>query len=161
MTNTVKARWFPGLDIPLVFREVILAVGDASYVLITTIDSSPNVASLPSVLPPLRSSGAFHAVVNGDVVVDLDTAQELMYERGLFAGFDELWLCAQVPGSSKPEGLRTTSDKPLRGELPVEAADWMSKSGCRVGLGDGDGLNLVTSDDRVSAAIMRLGDREK
>ncbi len=91
----------------------------------------------------LSELGASARTVGCDVATDGETLLSLI-ESGFFTGFDEVWLFDDPPRSSKPGGLRLTSDAPLRGPPPEQLEDWMRSCGCYAGLGDGDGLNFVT-----------------
>jgi hypothetical protein len=71
----------------------------------------------------------------------------------LFTHFDEFWLFREVPIEPKPEGVRIVAPYNLGEEVPPEVANWMYRSGCIVGLGDGDGLNYVTVDERVARRL--------
>jgi hypothetical protein len=53
----------------------------------------------------------------------------------------------------KPEGVRIVAPCDLSEEVPTEVADWMWRSGCIAGLGDGVGLNYVTVDERVARLL--------
>jgi hypothetical protein len=50
----------------------------------------------------------------------------------------------------KPEGIRIVVPCDLSEGVPSEVADWMWRSGRIVGLGDGEGLNYVTVDERLA-----------
>jgi hypothetical protein len=41
----------------------------------------------------------------------------------------------------------------LSEEVPTEVVNWIYRSGCIVGLGDGDGLNYVTVNERVARQL--------
>jgi hypothetical protein len=53
----------------------------------------------------------------------------------------------------KPEGVRIVAPCDLGEGVPNEVADWMWRSGCVVGLGDGEGLNYVTFDEGVARQL--------
>lgn len=158
--RALNARWLAPLDIPAVLRRVLTSRPDIKYALVSMIDSTPGVGSLPSLVLLLETLGAFYKRVDGDVVVDMPTLLALVEEHEFLAGFDEIWLFAGIPESSKPESLRITSDRPLSGEPPAALAQWMIASGCLVGLGDGDGLNVVTFDRALTVALA-IGDEDR
>lgn len=114
------------------------------------IDSTPDVARLPSLVPLLKRLAAWYITVDDDVVLELPTLMMLIEEHDFLSGFDEIWLCTDMPRSGKPEHVRITSDQPLGPEQPSGLAEWMLGSFCRAGLGDGDGLNYVTCDPELA-----------
>lgn len=156
-TPALHTRWLASLDIPAVLRRVLALRPDIQYALVSMIDSTPGVGNLPSLVPLLERLGAFYKRVDGDVVLDIPTLLGLVEEQDFLTGFDEVWLCAHIPKSNKPELFRMTSDTRLSGVPPAELAEWMLASGCVVGLGDGDGLNVATFD-RALAVALATGD---
>lgn len=153
----LHARWLASLDIPAVLRPILTSRPDLQYALVSVIDSTPGVGNLPSLVPLLKELGASFRCLDGDVVLDVATLLELVEQHDFLTGFDEVWLCAEIPESSKPGPLRITSDTPLSGEPPAGLAKWMRASGCLVGLGDGDGLNVVTFDRALAVALHARG----
>lgn len=158
MTDELIISWFPFLDIPAVLRPVMNAATNARYALVSRIDSTTSVASLPSLVPFLDSLAAFHDDVGGDVVIDSSTLLALVEDHDDLTGFDEGWLFAEMPSTIRPVDVKITSDRSFAGEVPAALETWMAAAGCCVGLGDGDGLNVATFDRRVANAIVRVGD---
>lgn len=142
--------WNPNLEIPTALR-VLSADFEDSTVLLSMIDSSPDVDAMISLIPRLRSSGQVYAVVDHDVAIGMAALVDLVNDE-FFTGFDEMWILSGVPERGKPQDIRITSDRPLSA-LSEGLTDWMTASGCFVGLGDGIGLNFVTVDERLA---MRL-----
>ena len=123
------------------------------FALITSLDSSP-----PTSLTNVRRALAEHVdefrQVGSGVL--LSGQQTLLLARGylLFTHFDEVWLFDEAPTMGpKPEGVRIVAPCDLGEGVPTEVADWMWRSGCVVGLGDGEGLNYVTVDERVACQL--------
>ena len=77
----------------------------------------------------------------------------LAREYLLFTHFDEVWLFREAPMEPKPEGVSIVAPYNLSEVVPSEVADWMWRSGCVVGLGDGEGLNYVTVDEGVARQL--------
>ena len=76
---------------------------------------------------------------------------------GLFSGFDELWCSTGRVQSDFPRELTIVAPMNLSSEpLPTVLAEWMITANCQLGLGDGDGLNFVTTEpatvERLQAA---------
>ena len=122
------------------------------FALITSLDSSP-----PTSLTNVRQALAeyldrFRGVGSG---VLLSGRQLVLLARRylLFTHFDEVWLFREAPMEPKPEGVRIVSPSNLGEGVPTEVADWMWRSGCIVGLGDGEGLNYVTVDEGLARQL--------
>jgi hypothetical protein len=122
------------------------------FVLIASLDSSPPT-SLTNVQQALKEHvDEFREVGSG---VLLSGQQLVMLARKclLLTHFDEVWLFREAPMVPKPEGVRIVAPYDISEEVPPEGADWMWRSGCRVGLGDGEGLNYVTVDEGVARQL--------
>ena len=122
------------------------------FALVTSLDSSS-----PSSLPNVRRALAEHVdgfqEVGSGVLLSGEQLILLARRYLLFTHFDEVWLFREAPMVSKPEEVSIVAPYDLGEEVPPEVADWMGRSGCVVGLGDGDGLNYVTVDERVARQL--------
>lgn len=145
MATTLKFGWNPALDIPSALR-VVSADLRPPYALISVIDSTPKVRTLPTLVPLLRDIGEFHVGVDDDVAIKVPMLLRLAHDYDFLNGFDEVWLCTDLPRAGKPEHLRITSDRPIGPGPPSGIAKWMRETHCVAGLGDGHGLNFVTED---------------
>jgi hypothetical protein len=122
------------------------------FVLITSLDSSPPT-SLTNVQRALAEYvDEFQEVGSG---ILLSGRQTLLLARRyhLFTHFDEVWLFREAPMEPKPERVSIVAPYDLSEEVPSEVADWMWRSGCVVGLGDGEGLNYVTVDEGLARQL--------
>jgi hypothetical protein len=122
------------------------------FVLITSLDSSPPT-SLTNVRRALaKHVDEFRKVRSG---VLLSGRQTVLLARNylLFTHFDEVWLFREAPMEPKPKGVSIVAPYDLSEEVPSEVADWMWRSGCVVGLGDGECLNYVTIDEGVARQL--------
>ena len=123
------------------------------FALITSLDSSP-----PTSLTNVRRALAEHVdeefrEVGSGVLLSGQQTVLLARKYLLFTHFDEVWLFREAPMEPKPEGVRIVAPYNLSEEVPTEVANWMRRSGCIIGLGDGDGLNYVTVDERVARQV--------
>lgn len=75
----------------------------------------------------------------------------------VFVGFDEVWLFIEQPNVISGPVPSITSEAPVTDEEYVswreEIATWMLNVDCRVGLGDGHGLNLAVLDDQADLKL--------
>jgi hypothetical protein len=122
------------------------------FALITSLDSSPPT-SLTNVRRALKEHVDKFREVGSGVLLSGQQTIILARKYLLFTHFDEVWLFREAPMDPKPEGVRIVAPCNLSEEVPTEVANWMYRSGCIVGLGDGDGLNYVTVDEGVARQL--------
>ena len=122
------------------------------FALITSLDSSPPT-SLTNVWRALSEHVNEFRELGSGVVLSGQQTVLLARKYLLFTHFDEVWLFSEAPTEPKPEVVGIVAPYNLGEEVPPEVADWMYRSGCIVGLGDGDGLNYVTVDERVAREL--------
>ena len=122
------------------------------FVLITSLDSSPPT-SLTNVLRALAEHVDEYREVGSGVLLSGQQTVLLARKYLLFTHFDEVWLFGEAPMEPKREGVTIVAPCNLSEEVPSEVADWMWRSGCVVGLGDGEGLNYVTVDEGVARQL--------
>lgn len=125
------------------------------------IDSTPT-PDCTDLIPLLDELGVRHWPLGAGRAFEQSTLRVLI-DRGYFAGFDEIWLFREAPGSLTALPPRFTSDvgsllpEPrIELEEIVRAAglhQWMEVNGSVAGLGDGIGLNFATSDPTLSARL--------
>jgi hypothetical protein len=78
----------------------------------------------------------------------------LTHKYLLCTHFDEVWLFDEDPIEPKPERASIVAPYDFGEEVPTtEVADWMWRSGCIVGLGDGISLNYVTVDEGIARQL--------
>ncbi len=121
-----------------------------AFVLIACIDSDPNVRTIAAFYGIAKQFSACATLGDSLVVRGVDLPQ--VADR--FNGFDEAWFFDAPPLIEKPNGASLVYPLTRDGtgnfdeaELSAETAAWMTASHCRLGLGDGCGLNYVTPDE--------------
>ena len=122
------------------------------FALITSLDSAPPT-SLTNVQRALAEYVDEFREVGSGVLLSGKQLVRLARKYLLFTHFDEVWLFGEAPMEPEPEGVRIVAPCDLSEEVPAKVADWMYRSGCVVGLGDGDGLNYVTVDEGVARQL--------
>jgi len=130
------------------------AIVSLPYVLISSVDSCSDVGAMPwatsrRISDPGWALSEAPLVISGAAVVDL-------LKAGLFTGFDELWIPGSIPVADPPTSASLVSPRRLDESLPLAVVDWLTASGCHLGVGDGDGMSFVVVD-RVLGARLSLG----
>lgn len=123
-------------------------VGDLPYVLISSIDSDRLVSGMPWVrayrlINPDWALSLFPLVLSGASTV------ALLKDDRLFTGFDELWIPARLPVPEPPGDAYLVAPRELDVESPGTILHWLRVSGCRLGIGDGGGMNYAVADSAL------------
>jgi hypothetical protein len=113
------------------------------YALITCLDSEPNAASLKEKSRELKRLAKRLEVLGNGLLVATEVLVENELRHPIFFGFDEVWFFPQKDIDPKPDlgslvGPARIDRATLRG-----LGKWMSKNGCSMALGSGEGLNFV------------------
>ena len=140
--------WLPRIAIPVALPIVAELLPNHRVSLVSAIDSSRNVAELPSVS---RFSAGHPGVrpLGRGMLVD---REHLAAMSPFFTGFDEIWFFATAPSVPLPAEIRLTSEAPAEPDPRLDA--WFAQSGCALGLGDGIGLNYATPDARLARLLV-------
>src|SRR5688572_8035212 len=124
-------------------------------VLITSIDSTLDIRTskigvrITSVDPDSSFLGP-GIVVPGKNIARLDEA------LNLFNRFDELWCFERPPTLAKPEDVWLVAPLNLESEaISPQLRNWLAESDCRLGLGDGEGLNFITPRRETADLLVR------
>lgn len=117
--------------------------------LVTCIDCSPNVASMMKA-KEIRKWEGFCSYLGEGLIVSDGKILDVAMEYNLFNGFDEIWLYRDCPDVEKPKEVSIVSTLDLSKETPSkELLEWFKVSGCILGLGDGVGMNYVTTSREI------------
>ena len=124
-------------------------------VLVTSIDSSRDLSQMRVTREILQHYPECQLLGAG-LVVPSDRFEDFSTTFKLFTGFDEVWWFDAKPLLAKPDELSLVAPLNLAtDEIPSEVTHWMHESKCRLGLGDGIGLNFVTSDEGIAKMLGR------
>jgi hypothetical protein len=159
MMTKLESIWIgycPGQNISNII-ENISQIGSFRYILISCIDSSREVASLPDIRKVIDRHRTFATYWGKNVIIDTEGINEIMHDHKLFTGFDEVWFLNKKPLESLPVNVCITSEIPIiEINEPSDIEDlstlaaWMERNNCLLGIGDGAGLNYITTE--VTAA---------
>lgn len=122
------------------------------FILISSIDSSRQVSTMNWVSDRLRVNPAW-ALSISPLVISGAASVSLLDEAHLFTGFDELWVPAAVPTPDPPNEAFLVAPRNLETEIPHAVLEWMRISRCRLGVGDGDGMNYVVNDRELGSTL--------
>lgn len=126
------------------------------WILLTSIDSTVDLFAnnLGQRIVSFNSRCSFlgqGVIVPGELVVKVAAAFDL------FNGFDEIWCFQQFPKIPKPNDLWIVSPFNIETDpLPPSLASWMAQTDCKLGLGDGIGLNFVTPEKEIASIMQSL-----
>jgi hypothetical protein len=115
------------------------------------IDSSRCLDDLVSILTVHHIN---HQIVNRNPCLSITALQEALNAE-VFSGFDEVWIVAGTPPSFELTDVpcATSDATDFSGGIPLGFTEAMEKTACVLVLGDGCGLNYVTSIERIRDEI--------
>lgn len=135
--------------------EIDEVPSNMTYVLVTCLDSSFDIASLLSESRRLRGLREQCKPV-GDGAL-LTTRRLLAAERlqRIFFGFDELWFLPDPQVDPKPPDLVITGPHRIDAQHLARLTEWMRANCCSLGLGDGTGMNFCARLRGVARNLVR------
>jgi hypothetical protein len=127
------------------FLAVFQAFPSMQFALISCLDSNRNVRDLLEDSPELEPTIKCHTRVIGQSLVvptkqllDADRSQRLLF------GFDEVWFFPNEDVTPLPAGTGIVGPRRISQERINALGKWMKANSCSLGLGDGDGINIVS-----------------
>lgn len=159
----ISISFLPETEIRDVFAAYAEALGELGHALITRIDSSrfASVAEVRRFFPRDIHGGRIEEY---GLILTIPALLELSKAPQYFTGFDEIWFWRHEDAAIEPPAVRITSERPfgpatwhfdVEAELAV-LRDWMAASQCVLALGDGCGLNYLTSAPAWVARLAQL-----
>jgi hypothetical protein len=125
--------------------------------LITSLDSLRDLSDV--FRRPAFKTVADEAVVVGTAVLVSSAGLIRIAKGGFLTGFDEVWLLSRPPGSAPPHDATIVGPADAaNGDLTATIA-WMRSEACGLALGDGIGLNYVTTSQSTAFELERLMSR--
>jgi hypothetical protein len=147
--NHLTVGWLEGSLKLLVDKDVAL-LGRFPIALLTSVDSTTALSSSAIGQMIVERHPRCKFLGDGIVIPDglmVDIAKSL----NLFHGFDEAWFFEAEPFLPKPkEGWLVAPLNLNFNELQPTISAWMQDTACKLGLGDGIGLNYVTPDEKIA-----------
>jgi hypothetical protein len=118
---------------------------DLPYVLISSIDSDTQVSDMRWVTACRLDAPAW-ALSLSPLVISGASTIDLLADDNLFTGFDELWIPTGPPFAQPPDDAYLVAPRELDTEVPAAVLAWLEVSECRLGVGDGYGMNYAVCD---------------
>lgn len=122
------------------------------YVLISSMDSDRHVSLMTWAADRVARDAAW-ALSTSPLVVSGKSAVDLLDDPSLFTGFDEIWVPSRLPTANPPDEAYLVAPRRLDSEIPAPILEWMRNSECRLGVGDGEGLNYAVADQRLATRL--------
>jgi hypothetical protein len=152
--------WCPNLNITHLDHLIDRMAGYCPLALITCIDSSRNPGELVPALETMTKAQISWQIHGLGIVVP--TRSLTIVANLLLNGFDEIWLLRSNPATDSSPPMPVTSEIPLPekkgidGDRFHELVLWFDMNNCVLGLGDGYGLNYMTTDPHTAESIESL-----
>jgi hypothetical protein len=153
LDGPVDHGWLADLTIRDVVGEHRDVFSLLPLVLIASIDSERQVAEMPWARQRIARDRTW-ALSTEPLVIAGSSIAELADEWATLSnGFDEIWIPKDARVAVPPASSSLVAPRTLEASLPSAISQWMAESGCVLGLGDGEGLNFVTSDPELCAEL--------
>jgi hypothetical protein len=148
--KTFWCAWIADTNVLTVWDLVTRKMDEASWTLVTMLDSNENVVELTAVKQLLTEQVCRASPVGGGVLLDGECFAALrVHGDNFFTGYDEIWMTGENDLRPKPPNIRLSSESAIS-ELPVSGlGHWMQGEGLSLGLGDGYGVNVATFEPWV------------
>ncbi len=111
--------------------------------LITCLDSNRAPASLRAKSPELQPLKDQIREFGRGLLVPTELLLEANLNQQIFFGFDEVWFFPSDPSEPKPDSAWLVGPARIGQSTFDQLGAWMSKNGCSLALGGGEGLNTI------------------
>jgi hypothetical protein len=147
MSLSIFTGWLPGASVRQLVKEKRDIFRALPFVLVSYVDSDPHVATQTWARKELEHDADW-AISRSPLVIAGHHFVDAVEGPLKLAGFDEIWIPSRLPIPTPPEGAHIMAPRQLKRGASVKRsiATWMRRSDCRLGLGDGFGLNFVATD---------------
>jgi len=151
-SSEIRVGRLPNCSVRAWLEEHRVSVARLPFIMISTIDSDRRVADMPWAVAKGRSDPGW-ALSTSPLVISGSSAVDLLEDPNLFTGFDELWVPTQIPVIDPPDDANLVAPRDLDVEVPPSVLAWLTLSGCRLGVGDGEGMNYVVRDSDLGSGL--------
>ncbi len=115
----------------------------AKYALITCLDSNPKPSTLLHTSKQLRPIASQLSQLGCGLLLPTITLIQANLLHRFFFGFDEVCFFPTDNIEPKPDSTSVVGPRKIEQDQLDRLGDWMSRNGCSLALGDGEGLNYV------------------
>ena len=151
--NGLHCGWI-SLSIVEVLKMSPSLIGDDMLIQITSLDSQTNVAKLYNYISNFGANATEYYFSESSLLLTGKTIKQLNDNYDFFVGFDELWCFSEKPIFPKPNDDWLTGPFNISEDtISSQLIEWFCKSKCVLGMGDGIGLNYITSDVEIALTI--------
>jgi len=120
-----------------------------NYILVVTIDSSHVLTELPAIQKGIEK-GFDITSFDSKIILTNETIRKMNKEFSLFNGFDEIYCFPERPKALSPRKAFLTGPIKIENKIPDDLEQWMLNNNCLLGLGDGIGLNYITTEKAIA-----------
>jgi len=120
-----------------------------NYILVVTIDSSHILTELP-VIQKAIEKGFDITFFDSKIILTNEEIREINKDFALFNGFDEIYCFLEKPRVLLPRNVFLTGPIEIENRIPDDLEQWMLNNNCVLGLGDGIGLNYITTEKALA-----------
>jgi hypothetical protein len=150
--NHLTVGWLEG-SLKLLLEKGAALFGRLPVALLTSVDSMRALSS--SAIGQLIIERHPRCKFLGDgIIIPDNSILDIARSFNLFHGFDEAWFFETEPSSPRPKESSLVAPLNLNcNELAPTISSWMQAAACKLGLGDGIGLNYVAADEEIAKHV--------
>ena len=144
--STLQCGWNGDRAVAETLQRCAGFVATWPWVLVTSVDSEPDVASMRWASEVRKQFFDVVRNVDGALLLPGHVAIEVIDQEELLFGFDELWFCETAPSSRPAAADYLVAPRRLHESGSCDEFAWLEASPFVGGIGDGYGMNFVTRD---------------
>jgi len=91
--------------------------------------------------------------LDSKIILTNEAIRKLNREFSLFNGFDEIYCFLEKPRALSPRKAFLTGPIEIENKIPKDLERWMLNNNCLLGLGDGIGLNYITTERAIAEIL--------
>lgn len=141
LEDQVACAHIPGQSVASFVVENSGFVRRFGFILVTVLDSDSDLARRPSWLELDAQA------IGRGLCAQAESFLRWASRRESLVGFDEIWIFGRGPLTGPPSAGNLVCPADVGAEISDSMVKWFLESECIVGLGDGDGLNIIARND--------------
>jgi hypothetical protein len=144
--STLQCVWNEERSVAETLERCAGFVASWPWVLFTSVDSHPDVASMPWASEVRKRFSDVVRDVDGALLLPGHVVVDVIGQEDFLFGFDELWFCETTPSTRPAAPDYLVAPRRLDELGSCDEFAWLEGSPFVGGIGDGLGMNFVTRD---------------
>jgi hypothetical protein len=125
------------------FLDLLPHSPSTAFALVTSLDSNLEPVTVLQSSPELKKALVGAQNVDGALLFPSKVLRDPKIRSEVFVGFDEIWFFPTNDIGPKPKSTWIVGPGRIDQAKLDSLGDWMKANNCSLGMGDGDGLNVI------------------